>query len=129
MDMDRSTNNIYVSDNNNNCIRKVNVASKTVSTIAINIMSPMGIAFHSDLSSIFVASNKDSVLYKFAVSQKSSTPIDLASSASYIFAGAKGLIYNPLQQFICIYPYFNISFCNGKGSLVSRMGHCQLHDS
>jgi len=85
MDVDQEGGFIYVSDNVNNRIRKVSIATSEVTTIATNIGSPVGIAFDSWASTpcLYVASNSDSVIYKITL------PIDGLPSVS-VFAGSIG---------------------------------------
>ena len=85
MDVDREGGFIYVSDNLNNRIRKVSIATSEVTTVATNIGSPMGIAFDSLASTpcLYVASNSDSVIYKIAL------PMGGSPSLS-VFAGSIG---------------------------------------
>ena len=84
MDVDRDRGFIYVSDNLNDRVRKIDIATSEVSTVATNIGLPMGIAFDSWASSpcLYVASNRDSVIYKITLD---SVPV------VSVFAGSKGL--------------------------------------
>ena len=64
MDIDKTGGFIYISDNANNCVRRVEINDMMVTTIAEGIGSPMGIAVGP--TAIYVTSSINHVIYKIS---------------------------------------------------------------
>ena len=78
---------IYISDFDNNRIRKYDIVTTMVTTVATDLDAPFGIAFDALSDCLYVASNSKHTIYKIPLV---GTSLPIAISNNYKFAGSPG---------------------------------------
>ena len=83
---------LYISDNFNNRIRKLDLANNSImTTAAIGVAAPYGLAYDPYSSFLYVVSNSASVILRLPLSSSGSSPLNVTSNSSYyILAGSRG---------------------------------------